>query len=121
MVDLGSSGGFDCFVAAGQVGPEGRVVGVDMTDGMLERSRAEATAMRSAMSSPERGSRNCGQERLGRCVISNGVINSAPTRAVSSTRLCGCCAPGGRLQFADIATGKVVPEAAVQNIDLWTD
>ena len=40
VVDLGSGGGFDCFVAAEQVRPEGRVVGVDMTDEMLERSRA---------------------------------------------------------------------------------
>ena len=45
VIDLGSGGGFDCFVAAEQVGTEGRVVGVDMTDEMLERSRAAATAM----------------------------------------------------------------------------
>jgi SAM-dependent methyltransferase len=45
VVDFGSGGGFDCFVAAEQVGPEGRVVGVDMTDEMLERSRSAATAM----------------------------------------------------------------------------
>ena len=45
VVDLGSGGGFDCFVAAGQVGPEGRVVGVDMTEEMLGRSRAAANAM----------------------------------------------------------------------------
>jgi SAM-dependent methyltransferase len=46
VVDLGSGGGFDCFIAAGQVGPDGRVVGVDMTEEMLGRSRAAATAMR---------------------------------------------------------------------------
>jgi|SRR5215471_4398128 len=45
VVDLGSGGGFDCFIAAEQVGPEGHVVGVDMTEEMLERSRAAATAM----------------------------------------------------------------------------
>ena len=45
VVDLGSGGGFDCFVAAGQVGAEGRVVGVDMTEEMLGRSRAAANAM----------------------------------------------------------------------------
>ena len=39
VVDLGSGGGFDCFVAAAQVGPEGRVVGIDMTEEMLDRSR----------------------------------------------------------------------------------
>jgi arsenite methyltransferase len=42
VVDLGSGGGFDCFIAAGQVGPEGRVVGVDMTEEMLGRSAARA-------------------------------------------------------------------------------
>ena len=44
-IDLGSGGGLDCFVAAGQVGPGGCVVGIDMTDEMLERSRAAAAAM----------------------------------------------------------------------------
>src|SRR5262249_23439782 len=45
VVDLGSGGGFDCFVAAEQVGAEGQVVGVDMTEEMLQRSRAAAAAM----------------------------------------------------------------------------
>src|SRR5580704_2140825 len=45
VVDLGSGGGFDCFIAAGQVGPEGRVVGFDMTEEMLGRSRAAAAAL----------------------------------------------------------------------------
>ena len=45
VVDLGSGGGFDCFVAAEQVGAEGQVVGVDMTEEMLRRSRAAAKAM----------------------------------------------------------------------------
>jgi arsenite methyltransferase len=45
VVDLGSGGGFDCFIATGQVGTEGRVVGVDMTEEMLRRSRAAAMAM----------------------------------------------------------------------------
>ena len=45
IVDLGSGGGFDCFIAAQQVGSEGRVVGVDMTEEMLSRSRAAAATM----------------------------------------------------------------------------
>src|ERR1700730_14622058 len=45
VVDLGSGGGFDCFVAAEQVGAEGQVVGVDMTEEMLQRSRSAASAM----------------------------------------------------------------------------
>jgi SAM-dependent methyltransferase len=45
VVDLGSGGGFDCFIASAQVGPDGRVVGVDMTEEMLGRSRAAATGI----------------------------------------------------------------------------
>src|SRR6516162_9996352 len=45
VVDPGSGAGFDCFIAAEQVGPEGRVVGVDMTEEMLQRSRVAASAM----------------------------------------------------------------------------
>src|SRR5215831_8752540 len=77
VVDLGSGGGFDCFVAAEQVGPNGRVVGVDMTEEMLDRSRTAAAVM---------GLRNV-EFRQGvieelpiddgsaDVVISNGVIN----------------------------------------------
>jgi ubiquinone/menaquinone biosynthesis C-methylase UbiE len=45
VVDFGSGGGFDCFVAAGAVGPEGHVIGVDMTPEMLAKSRATANAL----------------------------------------------------------------------------
>jgi len=123
VVDLGSGGGFDCFVAAEQVGAEGQVVGVDMTDEMLGRSRAAATTM---------GLRNV-EFRLGviedlpvedgwaDVVISNGVINLCADKRRVFTEIMRVLRPGGRLQFADIATGKVVPEAATRNIDLWTD
>jgi SAM-dependent methyltransferase len=88
VVDLGSGGGFDCFVAAGQVGPEGRVVGVDMTDEMLERSRAAAKALASAMSNSERGSsRNCRSTTVGPMSSSaTESSTSVPTSAASSTR-----------------------------------
>jgi SAM-dependent methyltransferase len=95
VVDLGSGGGFDCFVAAEQIGAEGQVIGVDMTGEMLERSRAAAMAM---------GARNV-EFRQGviedlpvengwaDVVISNGVINLCADKRASSMRLCGCCAP----------------------------
>ena len=123
VVDLGSGGGFDCFIAAQQVGAEGQVVGVDMTDEMLQRSRAAATAM---------GLRNV-EFRQGDLedlpvetswadvVISNGVINLCADKRRVFNEIMRVLRPGGRLQFADIATGKVVPEAATRNIDLWTD
>jgi arsenite methyltransferase len=123
VIDLGSGGGFDCFVAAEQVGAKGRVVGVDMTDEMLQRSRAAASAM---------GIGNVGfrqgviedlpvETAWADVVISNGVINLCADKRRVFSEIMRVLRPGGRLQFADIATGKSVPEAAIRNIDLWTD
>jgi arsenite methyltransferase len=123
VVDLGSGGGFDCFIASGRVGPEGHVVGVDMTEEMLARSRAAAAAM---------GVRNV-EFRQGviedlpieggsaDVVISNGVINLCADKRRVFTEVMRVLKPGGRLQFADIANGKEIPAAALHNVDLWTD
>jgi arsenite methyltransferase len=123
VVDLGSGGGFDCFIAAGQVGPEGHVVGVDMTEEMLSRSRAAATAMRLRNVEFRRGVIEDLPIENGWAdvVISNGVINLCADKRRVFTEIMRVLRPGGRLQFADIATGKPVPEAATRNIDLWTD
>jgi SAM-dependent methyltransferase len=123
VVDLGSGGGFDCFVAAGQVGPEGHVVGVDMTEEMLDRSRAAAAAI---------GLRNVEFRRgviedlpvaqgWADIVISNGVFNLCADKRQVFSEVMRVLRPGGRLQFADIANGKEIPEGALRNIDLWTD
>jgi SAM-dependent methyltransferase len=123
VVDLGSGGGFDCFIAADQVGTEGRVVGIDMTQEMLSRTRATAEAM---------GLRHVEfregiiedlpvDDGWADAVISNGVINLCADKRRVFTEIMRVLRPGGRLQFADIASGKPVPEAAIRNIDLWTD
>lgn len=123
VVDLGSGGGFDCFIAADQVGTEGRVVGIDMTQEMLSRSRATAEAM--ALRHVE--FREGIIEDLpiddgwADAVISNGVINLCADKRRVFTEIIRVLRPGGRLQFADIASGKPIPEAAIRNIDLWTD
>jgi len=123
VVDLGSGGGFDCFIASGQVGPEGRVVGVDMTGEMVGRSRATATA---------RGLHNV-EFRQGviedlpiedgsvDVVISNGVINLCADKRRVLGEVMRLLLPAGRLQFADIANGRDTPAGAPRNIDLWTD
>jgi arsenite methyltransferase len=90
VVDLGSGGGFDCFIAADQVRPEGRVVGVDLTEEMFGRSRAAATAI----GLHNVGFRQGGIEDLpieggpADVVISNGVSTYAPTNARSSPKSC---------------------------------
>jgi SAM-dependent methyltransferase len=123
VVDLGSGGGFDCFIAAGQVGPEGHVVGVDMTDKMLDRSRAAAAAMRLGHVEFRQGVIETLpiEDAWADVVISNGVINLCADKRRVFSEIIRVLRPGGRLQFADIANGKPVPEAALRNIDLWTD
>ena len=123
VVDLGSGGGFDCFIAAGQVGPEGRVVGVDMTEEMLGRSRTAAAAMGLRHVEFRQGV----SEELpvddgwADVVISNGVINLRADKRRVFAEVMRVLKPGGRLQFADIANGKEIPAGALRNIDLWSD
>jgi arsenite methyltransferase len=122
VVDVGSGAGFDSFVAAHQVGATGKVVGVDMTEEMLAKSRSTAKTL--GLSNVE----FCEGlvERLpiddswADAVISNGVINLCADKKATFSEIFRVLRPGGRLQFADIANGKPVPEAAIRNIDLWT-
>ena len=122
VVDAGSGGGFDCFVAARQVGPQGHVVGVDMLPEMLEKSRKTAQSM---------GLKNVEfreglleeipvEDGWADVVISNGVINLCADKKRVFSELWRVLRRGGRLQFGDIANGKPVPESAIRNIDLWT-
>lgn len=122
VVDLGSGAGFDCFVAASRVGPRGRVVGIDMTDEMLAKARS--TAARLGLDTVEF---RYGlledlpvEDGWADVVISNGVINLCADKARVFAEAYRVLRPGGHLQFADIATGKVVPESATRNVDLWT-
>jgi SAM-dependent methyltransferase len=123
VVDLGSGGGFDCFIAAGQVGPEGRVVGVDMTEEMLGRSRAAATAMGLHNVEFRQGviEELPVEDGSADVVISNGVINLCADKRQVFAEVMRVLKPGARLQFADIANGKEVPAGALRNIDLWSD
>ena len=122
VVDVGSGAGFDSFIAAGQVGEDGRVVGVDMTPEMLEKSRATATMLGVAHVEFREGL----AERLpvddgwADVVISNGVINLCADKRKVFEEIRRALRPGGWLQFADIANGRPVPPEALRDIDLWT-
>ena len=122
VVDVGSGAGFDCFIAAHQVGGFGQVVGVDMTDEMLSKARTTAASIGLAHVEFRKGIAEDLPVASGWAdvVISNGVINlCADKRSVFGETL-RALRPGGYLAFADIANGQPVPEAAVQNIDLRT-
>ncbi len=122
VVDAGSGAGFDCFIAARQVGPSGRVVGIDMLAEMLEKSRASAALMGLAHVEFREGLLEDMpvEDGWADVVISNGVINLCADKKRVFQEIRRVLRPGGRLQFADIANGKAVPASAVRNIDLWT-
>lgn len=122
VVDAGSGSGFDCFVAGRAVGPRGRVVGVDMLDTMLERARRAARRMALDQVEFREGLIESMpvDDGWADAVISNGVINLCADKRAAFTEIWRVLRPGGRLQFADIANGRPVPEAARANIDLWT-
>ena len=122
VIDVGSGAGFDSFIAAGQVGPGGQVVGVDMTAEMLAKSRQTAAALGLAQVEFREGLAEALPVPGGWAdvVISNGVINLCADKQAVFTELFRVLRPGGRLQFADIANGRPVPEGALRDIDLWT-
>ena len=122
LVDLGSGGGFDCFVAGQAVGAAGRVIGVDMTPEMLAKSRASAEALEASNVEFREGllEQLPVEDGWADVVTSNGVINLCADKGAVFAEAYRVLRPGGVLQFADIANGRPVPEAAVCEIDLWT-
>jgi len=122
VVDCGSGAGFDSFIAAGQVGPKGHVIGIDMTEEMLAKSRATAISMGCGNVTFREGYLEAMpvEDGWADVVISNGVINLCADKKQVFAEINRVLRPGGRLQFADIANSKPVPASAIQNIDLWT-
>jgi SAM-dependent methyltransferase len=122
VLDLGCGAGTDLLVAAQMTGPEGRVIGVDMTPSMLERAATSAREMGLANvelheslieSLPlEDGSVDV--------VISNGVIDLVPDKDAVFDEIDRVLRPGGRLQVADVVIHTEVSEDARARIDLWT-
>ncbi len=117
VVDLGSGGGFDVFIAARRVGARGRAVGVDMTAQMLSKARRNAEAYR------ERTGLNNVEFRLGEIealplpdnfadvVISNCVINLSPEKSRVWKEIARVLKPGGRVAVSDLALVNPLPES----------
>jgi SAM-dependent methyltransferase len=122
VVDVGSGAGFDSFIAAGQVGPAGQVVGVDMTAEMLAKARQTAAALGLAQVQFREGLAEALPVENGWAdvVISNGVINLCADKQAVFAEIVRVLRPGGRFQFADIANSRPVPAEALRDIDLWT-
>ena len=122
VVDAGSGGGFDRFIAANQVGDAGYVVGVDMLPEMIEKSSNTASIMGLENIEFREGllEELPVDDHWADVVISNGVFNLCADKKQVFAEVWRVLRPGGRLQFGDIANGNPVPESAIQDIDLWT-
>jgi len=121
VIDLGSGGGLDCFLAANKVGEKGKVIGVDMTPEMLDKARANA----------KKGKYTNVEFRLGEIenlpvadnsvdvIISNCVINLAPNKKRVFEEAFRVLAPNGRLMVSDIVLLKKLPESIQENVEAY--
>jgi SAM-dependent methyltransferase len=121
VLDLGSGAGIDCFLAARETGPTGRVIGVDMTPPMIEKARANAA--RAGFSNVE--------FRLGEIehlpvadasvdvVISNCVVNLSPDKPRVFREALRALRPGGRLLVSDLVLVRPLDEVLRRNVELY--
>lgn len=122
VIDIGCGAGIDSLIAAKKVGPNGKVIGIDMTEAMLDK----------ACQASEKADLKQVEFRLGHAenlpvpdnwadvVISNGVINLTPDKEATFREMARALKPEGRLQIGDILVQKKVPDSAKREIDLWT-
>jgi ubiquinone/menaquinone biosynthesis C-methylase UbiE len=115
VVDLGSGGGFDCFVAGPKVGPSGKVIGVDMTPEMISKARKNTAQYveRTGLSNVEFRLGEIGNlpiaDGTADVVISNCVLNLAPDKARVWREIERVLKPGGRVAVSDLALVKPLP------------
>lgn len=123
VVDIGSGAGLDAVIAAQMVGRQGHVIGVDMTEAMLDKARAGAASRGLSQLEFREGFAESlpVPDGWADVVISNGVINLSPHKPQVLAEIFRVLRPGGHLQVADITVERAVPEEAKRDIDLWTN
>ncbi len=122
VLDLGCGAGFDSLQAARQVGPGGRVIAIDMTEAMLQRTLQGAAELGLTNVDARLGYAESLPAEDGSIdvVISNGVINLCPDKMQVMREVWRVLKPGGRFQIADIVVHKEVPQEAKDDIELWS-
>jgi ubiquinone/menaquinone biosynthesis C-methylase UbiE len=121
VVDLGSGAGNDAFIAVEEVGPHGKVIGIDMTEEMVEKAEALAT---------QRGIDNAEfllsdienislDDNVVECVLSNCVLNLIPDKKKAFSEIFRILKPGGRFCISDIVTEGNLPERVRRSAELY--
>ncbi len=121
VLDLGSGGGLDCFLAAKKVGEEGRVIGVDMTPEMIDKARENARKSRYGNVEFRLGEiENLPvADNTADIVISNCVINLSPDKARVFREAFRALKPGGRLMVSDIVLLKKLPPEIKKSVEAY--
>ena len=129
VLDIGSGGGIDCFEASRLVGPTGHVIGIDMTDAMLEIARRNAPIVAANLGYPtsnvefRKGLADAMpvDDAAVDLIISNCVINLAPDKRKVFGEMFRVARPGGRFTISDIVADQPVPQYLVHDSDKWGD
>ena len=122
VLDVGCGAGMDLLLAAKRAGLTGHVIGIDMTEAMVERARKSAAAAGIYQVEVRQGDATAlpVADASIDVVSSNGVLNLVPEKERGFAEIMRVLKPGGRLHLADIALNFELPEDARRNIDLWT-
>jgi arsenite methyltransferase len=121
VLDLGSGSGMDSFLAANACGPNGSVIGVDMTKAQLDKATQLAAEAGFGQVEFREGYIEGASVEDGTvdCVISNGVINLSPDKPAVFRSAASALRPGGRLAIADIVAARHLPEGITCDASLW--
>lgn len=119
VLDLGSGSGMDSFLASLALGPEGSVIGVDMTPAQVEKARRLAVGFGNVEFRERRIEDPAVEDGSMDCVISNGVINLVPDKPRAFAAAARALRKGGRLVIADIVSEVQLPESVTCDASLW--